>query len=84
MSLEQSHVQIYLENMPSEHRAQFSDEASRALKMSPNSTVQAVLRELAGEFDFGNQAHREAIGRALTDDARSESCVVPTGSKICR
>ncbi|AXE63948.1 hypothetical protein BBF93_06740 [Hyphomonas sp. CACIAM 19H1] len=84
VSLEQSLVQSYLESMPDKDRAQFSNKANRALKMSPNSAVQAVLKELGGDFDFGNQAHREAIGKALTDEARNEGCVVPTGSKICR
>jgi hypothetical protein len=35
--------------------------------LSPSPTVREAIRGLGEPFDFGNQSHREAIGRAMVN-----------------
>ena len=73
VSIEQTLVQSYIDNaIPERHRTRFINEATRGISISPASTVRKVVESYDGAFDFSNQNHREAIGRALVDKHRNE------------
>ena len=75
----------YFKNLPSEQRAEIMSEISEKTNSAAsilgrarvNSTAR-VVRDLFpnGDYDFSNQDHRSAVGRALVDlkyaDSESE------------
>ncbi|WP_238319334.1 hypothetical protein, partial [Parvularcula oceani] len=93
---EQSAVQEYLDGMNVEARGAFISDmneflntmnpavrSGRALDPMISTAIRRVRDELDGEIDFGNQEHREMIGREVVGQIRSER-VCPTGTRICR
>jgi len=62
---EQTYVQNFLNGLPSDQRASFIAESNAALQnpLTPD-VIQNAISNLGHTFDFGNQADREAIGRA--------------------
>lgn len=73
VSIEQSFIQTFLENELSEKdRTRFIRESQDALNLTIDPDLRRVLKHYGDDFDFGNQAHREALGRALVDRKRQD------------
>jgi hypothetical protein len=64
---EQTHVQRFLDRLPEAERRNLISQSNEAMSLSPSPTVREAIRGLGEPFDFGNQSHREAIGRAMVN-----------------
>ena len=67
---EQTYVQSFLNKLPAGQRAAFISQSNDALSLS-GGVVQQTMKNLDHPFNFGNQADREAIGRALVRSNQS-------------
>jgi len=93
---EQSAVQGYLDGMGAGARDSFIADmndflntdhpgvrAGRALDPMVSDAIKSVREQIGGDIDFGNQEHREMIGREVVGRVREERTCT-TGSRICR
>jgi hypothetical protein len=64
---EQTHVQRFLDRLPAAERRNLISQSNEAMSLSPSPTVREAIQSLGEPFDFGNQAHRETIGRAMVN-----------------
>jgi hypothetical protein len=97
---EQSAVQRALDNLSTESRTEIVTDINDAFQRAINnpfavgqanpgdrhyiSILTQVQNGLGEKIDFGNQAHREAIGNALIQDARNSGVCDPIGSRVKR